>query len=136
MAGTTNMMRVIAVSGLAALFAYTLNRLVVARSGDSAVKLLVPVMEESLKTGFALAFAVSVPLVHMGFGMYEAVYDFFANPEVGKHRRCLAALLAFLGHAIFGWLTWVVLELRLAALLAIMVVGAMHICWNTLVLAR
>ena len=48
---TANMIKAIAVSGLAALFAYVLNRSMVARAGDRAVKLLIPLVEEGLKTG-------------------------------------------------------------------------------------
>jgi hypothetical protein len=133
---TANMIKATAVSGLAALFAYGLNRLMVARAGDRAVKLLIPLVEEGLKTGLALAFSVSVVTVHVGFGTYEAIYDIVANQGVGKGKRWFAALLACLGHGLFGWLTLFLLELRLSSILAIVLVSAVHGCWNILALAK
>lgn len=124
------------VSGLAALIAYAMNRLIVSVFGDGAVRLLVPIVEEGLKTGLALTFAVSLPIVHMSFGIYEAIYDVLANRGVGRSRRWLAALLAFLGHSIFGWLTWFFLELGLVSVFAIVLVGTVHACWNIVALAK
>lgn len=136
MVDTANMIKAIAVSGLAALFAYVLNRSMVARAGDRAVKLLIPLLEEGLKTGFALALSVSVVAVHIGFGAYEAIYDILANQGVSGGKRWFAALLAFLGHGLFGWLTLFLLELRLSSILAIVLVSAVHGCWNILALAK
>ncbi len=127
---------VIAVSGIAAFFAYIINRLVVIISGDGAVKLLVPMVEEGLKTGFALGFAVPVLIVHMGFGIYEAIYDILANPGVSRGRRWLAALLAFSGHSIFGWLTCFFLDLGIMSIVVIVLVGTVHGCWNIVALAK
>jgi hypothetical protein len=135
--GTANMIiKAMVVSGLAAFFAYMINRVMVSVSGDGAIKLLVPIVEEGLKTGLALAFTVSLPIVHMSFGIYEAIYDILANPGVGRSKRWLAAVLAFSGHSIFGWLTWVFLDLGLASVFAIVLVGIVHGCWNIAALAK
>ena len=133
---TANMIKAMAVSGLAALFAYVLNRLMVTRVGDGAIKILIPLLEEGLKTGLALAFPIPVLTMHIGFGIYEAIYDILANPGVGGGKRWVAALLALLGHGLFGWLTLFLLELRLPGILAIVLVGAVHGCWNILALAK
>jgi len=136
LADTANMIKVIAVSGLASLFAYGINRWMVGKLGDRAVKLLVPIGEEGLKTGFALVFRVSVPITHLGFGVYEAIYDISANPGVDRGKRWLAALLALLGHTLFGWLTWFIIDLGWASILAILLVGIVHGCWNMVALQK
>jgi hypothetical protein len=128
------MLKALAVAGAAALFALRVNRIMAAGFGEGAVRLLIPVVEEGLKTGSALLFGLSVPVVHIGFGLYEAGYDLLANPGVGRTRRWLAAFLAIIGHGIFGWLTWWLLWSKGSAILALALACTVHCLWNATVL--
>lgn len=124
-----------AISGLAAFLAYAINRWIVARYGEWTIKLLVPAMEEGLKTGLAIVFGGPLVAIHILFGIYEAGYDLVANPGVRVQNRWLAALAAAIGHGVFGTVTWVLLARGLNPLLGIGVVTLVHGLWNAFVLS-
>ena len=134
MGDTGNMIKAMAISGLAAFLAYAVNRLMVARCGEWAIKFLVPIIEEGLKTGLSLGFAVSIPAIHSLFGIYEAGYDLAANPGARPQEKWLAALAACVGHGVFGGVTWLLLARGLGAVSSIGMVGILHGLWNALAL--
>ncbi|NLY51358.1 MAG: hypothetical protein GX063_00420 [Firmicutes bacterium] len=127
------MVKALAVAGLAAFCAFKINRVMVNRFGEGAVKFLIPLAEEGLKTGSALLFGFSVPVVHLGFGLYEAGYDLLANPGAGI-KRWMAALLAIMGHGLFGWVTGQLIKLKGSPILAVGSAYAVHVVWNIIVL--
>ncbi|NLA58025.1 MAG: hypothetical protein GX855_03855 [Firmicutes bacterium] len=125
--------KALAIAGLAASFALKINRIMVNRFGEGAVKFLIPLVEEVLKTGSARLFGFSVPVIHLGFGLYEAGYDLLANPGTGT-KRWLAALLALIGHGLFGWVTWQLMTLTGSLVLAAASACTAHVFWNMVVL--
>ena len=92
-------------------FSLKINRVLMRRFGEHAVQFLIPLAEEAIKTGSAVLLQFSVVSIHLGFGLCEAGYDLIANPEVGSAKRLGAALLAIAGHGLFGWITWLLMEL-------------------------
>ncbi len=128
------MVKELAAAGIAALLALKINRAMVNRFGEGAVKFLIPIGEEGLKTGLALLFGLSVPVVHLSFGLYEAGYDLLANPGSGSTKRWTAALLAITGHGLFGWVTWQLIRLKGSIILAAVSASAVHVVWNIIVL--
>ena len=127
-------MKAMAISGLTAFLAYAINRWIVDRYGEWAIKLLVPAVEEGLKTGLSIAFGGSLIATHILFGIYEAGYDLVANPGVKVRNRWFAALAALTGHGIFGAITWLLLARGLDPLLSVGIVGLVHGLWNAFVL--
>ncbi|NLJ86147.1 MAG: hypothetical protein GX322_06875 [Firmicutes bacterium] len=130
MANIGHMIKAVGISGLAAFLAYAINRLMVITYGERAVKFLIPALEEGLKTSLSLFFQVEIPVVHAFFGAYEALYDLAANPGSRPARRWLAAVAALVGHGLFGYLTWILLEHEFHALIAVGIVGLLHCLWN------
>jgi hypothetical protein len=81
----------------AALGAAPLNYLLVKLLGRAAIPALGPALEETLKTGLALAIGASLVGVHSIFGLAEAAWELvFA---AGKVKPALAAVAA---HTFFG----------------------------------
>ena len=129
-------LKAIVLSGLAAFLAYAFNRWAVGRYGEEAIRLLIPIVEEGLKTGFAIKFAAPLLAVHVSFGFLEATYDYLANPGVRPAGRGLASLAALAGHTVFGGITALLIAKGLGPLLGIIITGLLHSFWNMSILHR
>ena len=125
------------------------------RPGPLLAFVLGPGVEETAKTGFALAMAAPVLAVHLGFGAVEAVYDASAwlwhgpdpdpEPDPGPGRegepaslsaRGLAAgAMSLLSHAAFGVVTQAVLTVTLEPLFAVAAAVLAHAAWNLAIVA-
>ena len=130
------MLKAMVLSGLAAFLAYVINHWVVGRYGEKAIKFAVPLIEEILKTGVALMFRGPLVIIHIGFGLYEAVYDLVANPQALPGERLFAAFAALMGHGIFGGTTLLLVTLGLNPALSAGLVGLVHGLWNNYVLRK
>ncbi len=125
--------KALAVAGSAAFLALKINRVLMRRFGEHAVQFLIPLAEEAIKTGSAVLLQFSVVSIHLGFGLCEAGYDLIANPEVGSAKRLGAALLAIAGHGLFGWITWLLMELVGSVFFAVAAAYMVHVLWNLVV---
>jgi hypothetical protein len=135
---------------VAAAVAYAGNRLARAVAGRAAVVFVAPGLEETLKTGAALALGAPVLAAHLAFGGLEAAYDLMAGARGGRAgpgsssasavatgHRLGAALAGLLGHTLFGALTVVVAGATGGFWPA--GVGAaylVHVGWNALVMGK
>lgn len=97
-------LRAVAAGFGAAGLAYGLNWLVLRRVGGKGLWLVIPALEEGLKTGVAILLRTSLPLAHTFFGLVEAGYELR-----GPRPSVQAAFLALITHAAFGLTTgWLV----------------------------
>ncbi len=121
-------MRIILAAGLAALFAISINRAAVRGWGRPAIVLMVPLIEEGLKTGLGLAAGASLLGAHLLFGVFEAIYDGAIDPR----RQVSLALSSILGHLLFGGITVLSLWLSGSPYLSIGAAVLAHCGWNAL----
>ena len=132
-------LRSLTASALASGAAFLFNRAASrgGRPGPLLAFLLGPGVEEAAKTGFALAMAAPVVVVHLGFGAVEAVYD--VSGRRGRASRSgpgvAAGAVSFLSHTAFGALTQAVLALTRQPLLAVTTAAVAHALWNVAIVA-
>lgn len=100
------------------------------RTGTRGVAFFGPVLEEGLKTGSALFFAVPVPATHILFGVLEAAWDLFR----GGGGKIPAALAGVAVHTIFGLVTYFLISAGLSAYTAVLAAAAAHVAWNSAVI--
>ncbi|MGE5587291.1 MAG: hypothetical protein ACM3ZO_03630 [Clostridia bacterium] len=127
-------LRSLMASALASGAAFVFNRAASRgrRPGPLLAFALGPAVEEAAKTGFALAMAAPVVLVHLGFGAVEAVYDVWGRRTSGAERASgfAAGAMSLLSHAALGILVRAVLVRTWEPLLAVTVASAAHALWN------
>ncbi|NMA01114.1 MAG: hypothetical protein GX923_00940 [Clostridia bacterium] len=116
---------------LAALGAWGLNCLLVKRWGDRAVSVLVPVVEEVLKTLLAFSFNSLIILSHFTFGIIEAIWDIKTC-----ERGLKPGLIGIITHIGFGLITILVWELTGFLSLAILASILAHITWNSIIIKK
>lgn len=124
-------MLAIIAGSLAALGAWVINRLLVKRWGDAAVSVLVPVIEELLKTLLAFSLASSIFLSHFTFGIIEAIWDIKTNV-----RGLKPGLMGIITHIVFGFITILVFQLTGFLSLAILLSIIAHITWNSIIINK
>jgi hypothetical protein len=103
-----------------------INSLITGKLGAVAIFSLVPLIEEMLKTGFALLFNSSVLYTHLTFGLVEAVFDVLRP----GHNQAPAGVVGIISHGLYGWLTYKVLTLSGSVWLAMASAVALHSLWN------
>ncbi len=123
-------LRVVGAGLSAAALSYLLNRVFLSRFRKYAVIYITPVVEEGLKTFFALVFNVPVILTHAVFGLIEGAYDLFPSQE----KKVAAFLVSLLSHTVFGASTWLILVGSSSLALSVALVSVFHILWNYSVL--
>lgn len=145
--GLRSLLASVLASGAAFLFNRAASR--GGRPGPLLAFVLGPGVEETAKTGFALAMAAPVLAVHLGFGAVEAVYDASAwlwhgpDPEPGPEgepaslsaRGLAAGAMSLLSHAAFGVVTQAVLTVTLEPLFAVAAAVLAHAAWNLAIVA-
>jgi len=111
---------------LASAAAWMLNSLLMRRGGDLVVIGVIPILEETIKTGIAMILGVSVPLAHSVFGLVEGLHDYVASKNLGL----LAGVISLISHSFFGQLTvWVFLRSG-SWLYSIAAAGLVHTLFN------
>ncbi|MDN5327361.1 MAG: hypothetical protein PWP41_2057 [Moorella sp. (in: firmicutes)] len=131
----------------AALCAWLLNRLLLYLGVQGVPALLGPVIEETLKTGLALAAGASLAGVHSTFGLIEGLWELPGRPartprgaQAARVRGYPAAwigpaLAAWGGHSFFGLLVLLTYT-RTGHSGTAWAVGLLaHLAWNRAVLA-
>jgi len=123
------MFRVLLAGLLAAGLAMAAN-MVLKRAGRAGVAYYGPLLEECLKTGWALILNVSVPGVHIFFGIFEALGDCLWG---GRFKK-LAALSAVTAHTAFGLITYYAISRGYPVLTSVLAAAGFHMLWNVGVL--
>lgn len=102
-----------------------------ARPGALLAFVLGPLVEEAAKTGFALAVAAPLVVVHIGFGAAEAAYD-----AAGRRASGIAAgAMSLVSHGVFGVVTQQVLTITRQPLAAVLAAAVLHAVWNLVIVA-
>jgi len=116
--------------GAAALVSYCINSRALKSKGEKVIIYWAPILEELLKTGFALVLRSNVFLSHVTFGAVEAVYDIWAQDSITAY---LAGLASFISHGVFGAITQHFIY-QGHTFLGIATAVLIHIAWNYVVI--
>lgn len=125
MTDITGIMAAGLVGTLAAGLAWQINRRLTIL-GALGVLLGASVIEEFIKTGLALMASVSVPWVHVCFGLCEAVCEWRQAKSI-----TLAVALGVVSHACFGLVTAGLILEGWHPVLAIAMAVIFHMVWNS-----
>lgn len=125
------MLRALLAGAMAALLAWGLNGLALRWLGLGAVRVVVPLAEETAKTLLALAFRAPLFWAHALFGAFEAAVDLVR----GGRLRLIAGLAALLSHLIFGAVAAWSFGRTGSPLVAIALPGLVHVVWNTAIVS-
>lgn len=110
------------------IIAYLLNSLLMKQLGEKAIIFFVPLIEESAKSFMAYFIGTNLIVVHIIFGVVEALYDLiYTKNERAGH---MAALMSILSHGIFGLLTYYLYLGTGMILLAVAITTLVHSTWN------
>ncbi|EGO64570.1 hypothetical protein [Acetonema longum] len=115
---------------LMAAASFLLNRELLRRFGSHVVISLSPVLEESVKTLSAYYFQADLIMVHIGFGVIEAAYDWYSSQETAWK----AAILSIVGHTFFGAVTAFCWRLAGIIWLGLAAGCIVHLLWNVIIL--
>lgn len=113
---------------LAALIAYSFNRLVFKLEGKKSIVFLVPFIEEVSKSIMAYFIRANLIGVHIIFGIIEAIYDFIHTNS--ERAAPIAAIISIISHSIFGLMTYYLYLWTGCLLLSIVVIAVIHSLWN------
>jgi len=112
---------------MAALFSYCISTVALKVAGEKVIVYLSPVLEEALKTGFALALEGKVFLSHVTFGVAEAIYDVWTNEGATAY---LAGIASIVSHGAFGAISQYLTYRTSSSILGIGIAALIHIVWN------
>jgi len=119
------------IAGIAAsLFCFIINSYLLNHIGNKAVNMHIPAVEEFTKTYFALIVNGNIIFCHIVFGTVEALYDLYSSPDEYSYT---ASVLSLVSHAIFGILTFYVIQLTGFPVLAVIISATIHSLWNRLI---
>ncbi|MFZ7104731.1 MAG: hypothetical protein ACOWWO_19015 [Peptococcaceae bacterium] len=110
---------------VAALLAWIFNRFIVRFWGDPAIIVIIPFIEETLKSLIPFLVQASIFYCHFIFGVIEAIWDIKVNVKGLK-----PGLMSILTHTLFGIMTVAVYRLAGYLSLGIMAGITLHILWN------
>lgn len=113
---------------LAAVLAWALNTWTANRSGGLGLIALVPLIEETAKTGLAWLIGGSLVLTHAVFGLAEAAYEMRRDQQLGT------AAMAFGLHLVFGLATLGLLRYFGSWVIAVLGAAGLHALWNLLII--
>jgi len=111
---------------LAAALAWVANRFLLSFLKFNTV-LWGPLLEETLKTGLALAWGAPLTLVHITFGLVEGFFEL-------KLKKAGPALAAVAGHSLFGVVASLIWQNWGHAILAWAGGFILHLAWNLIIL--
>lgn len=115
---------------LAAAVSWVGNRAALRLIGTRVIVVTAPFIEEAVKTGAALAIGASVVLTHSVFGLIEGVYDAWSADLRGLG----AGLVSLVGHTVYGYITYLILQRWSGFGLALVGGYAAHLLWNLTVM--
>lgn len=121
------MISIIMAGILSAAFAYVCNKMILKLSHDEGLILLVPLLEETAKTIFALLLKTNIVGTHFIFGCIEGIYDIInSSKKIGKW----AAVASVLSHSFFGIIAYYTYIRTNNIILGILVSWIFHGGWN------
>lgn len=113
---------------LAGLIAWSVNILLIKKWNGAAVLVLIPILEEILKTSLAIFFTTSILFTHIIFGIIEGFYDLKTNIK-----GLTPALFAILTHTLFGLITITIYSYFNSLSFGVMIAIICHIIWNSVI---
>lgn len=111
---------------LSALTAWIFNVYLVKQGGDKAVVLIIPIVEEVLKTGASVLLDAPLVATHLTFGLIEGIHDYLTAKRWGLW----AGLISIISHWIFGKTTAVAYDKTGLWLFGILAALILHVLWN------
>lgn len=112
---------------IAALISYIFNKLVLKKIGNIGIIIVVPFIEESSKTIFAIILKTGIIAVHFVFGIIEGIYDIInSSKSIGKW----AALVSLISHGVFGAATYFITKAGISVYWGIAFAWLLHSGWN------
>ena len=112
----------------AAALAWAFNTWTANWGGSLSLIILVPLIEETAKTGLVWLIGGSLVLSHAVFGLVEAVYEMRRDKQPG------AAAMAITLHLVFGLVTLGLLRYSGSWVVAVIGASALHALWNLLII--
>lgn len=120
-------------AGLSAAFIALIgNRWAVRGGGRTAVAVLVPLVEETAKTGSALVIGAPILATHVVFGLIEAAYDIIKPSRFGL----LAGFVGLVGHLAFGLTAGLVYGCYRSGPATVAAATLVHTVFNAVVVGR
>jgi hypothetical protein len=113
---------------LMAGLSFLLNKILLKYVGVKAIITYSPIVEEMTKTLCSYYLAADILVTHIVFGMLEAGYDWYTNPN--GQRGVWAALASIVGHSLFGALTLICLYASDSIWIALAGASCVHVMWN------
>ncbi|MGI6649685.1 MAG: hypothetical protein ACOX5W_11730 [Bacillota bacterium] len=113
---------------LAAAISWVVNSWITERGGRLGLTVLVPLVEETAKTGLAVMIGGELVLVHAVFGSMEAIYETCREQQLGP------AIAAFVSHLLFGLVTLSIYRYFNNWGAAILGGTSLHALWNLLII--
>ncbi|MDD2400886.1 MAG: hypothetical protein PHI90_05830 [Clostridia bacterium] len=110
----------------AASLAWVVNRLAIKYFGEYSIIWVIPLLEETIKTGVALLSGTSLVLTHGIFGCIEAIHDYYFSRKWGL----VAGVSSVVSHLLYGWLTIWIYDNILSWVASVVLVGSLHTFWN------
>ncbi|HEY3314724.1 MAG TPA: hypothetical protein VGL40_05500 [Bacillota bacterium] len=117
---------------IAAMVALVANRVAVGDGRRTAVAVLVPLLEETAKTGSALFLTAPILATHALFGAIELVYDVAKPSKAGL----FAGLVGLAGHLGFGTAAALVWRRTGSGPAAVLAATMVHVLFNSVVIGR
>ncbi|MCC5911232.1 MAG: hypothetical protein JJT76_12415 [Clostridiaceae bacterium] len=117
----------------ASLVAYLGNKLILRVFNEEGLTILVPLLEEIVKTTFAFLLGTSIVGVHFIFGCVEGIYDIItSSKKIGKW----AAVASILSHSFFGIVTYLTFLKTGYSFIAVLLSWIFHSGWNWYVVKK
>ncbi len=120
----------VVLSGLTSVILSFAVNIAFKKAGVKGIALAGPLFEEIFKTGAALFFDVLIPITHIFFGFAEAVYDY----AWGERNKISAGIFGVFSHAVFGLITFYIINRGFPVYIGIVAAVALHIALNIIVL--
>ncbi|MDF2874957.1 MAG: hypothetical protein K0R22_1640 [Sporomusa sp.] len=117
------------IAALMASLSFLINRLFMRYIGPISVISLGPVVEEAAKTLLAYYLGTAIIMVHVLFGLIEAIYDWIQDGS--KHLT--APFLSIAGHSLFGIVTAGILMMTGSIWLGLSAGILLHVAYNVTV---
>ncbi len=114
----------------AAVIAYILNRIVIAKAGNKGIVSLIPFVEEVLKSLTAVYLGGSLVTTHLIFGAIEASYEIFGAKSPKEIAGGFSSLAT---HGALGLVTSGVWVLTNSLWLGIGAASLLHSLWNRMI---
>jgi len=119
---------------LAGLFAagtaYILNRILINKLGNIAMVIIIPILEEMLKSFIPALLGASLFFSHATFGTVEAVYEIYTTRNT---KAVFGGIISFIFHLLLGALTLLFMDITGSLILSVFAAAVIHSIWNRMI---